>query len=50
MARKWKKKNPEFKKQAVERMEEAKDIGLLAQELGSRGARYIGGRTTNWDG
>ena len=32
--RKWKKKTPEFKKQALERMQEAKDIGLLAKELG----------------
>jgi hypothetical protein len=27
--RKWKRKTPEFKKQALERMQEAKDIGLL---------------------
>ena len=31
--RKWKKKTPEFKKQALERMQGAKDIGLLAKEL-----------------
>jgi transposase-like protein len=31
---KWKRKSPEFKKQAVKRMQEAKDLGLLAQELG----------------
>jgi transposase-like protein len=34
VAGKWKKKSPEFKKQAVKRMEKAHDIGLLAQELG----------------
>jgi transposase-like protein len=34
VARKWKKKSPEFKKQAVKRMNEAKDLGRLAQELG----------------
>jgi len=27
-------KNPEFKKQALERMEQAKNLGLLAKELG----------------
>ena len=35
--KKWKKKSPEFKKQAVERMErmqEAQDLGQLAQDLG----------------
>jgi hypothetical protein len=32
--RTWKKRKPEFRKQAVERMEEAKDLGLLARELG----------------
>jgi transposase-like protein len=32
--KKWKKKSPEFKKQAVERMQEAKDLGLLAEDLG----------------
>ena len=32
--RKWKKRKPEFVKQAVERMEEAKDLGVLARELG----------------
>jgi hypothetical protein len=31
---KWEWKTPEFKKQAVGRMEEAKDLGLLARELG----------------
>ena len=31
---KWKKRKPEFKKEAVERMEQAKDLGLLAKELG----------------
>ena len=34
VAGKWKKKSPEFKKQAVKRMQKAHDIGLLAQELG----------------
>ena len=34
MRRTWKKRTPEFKKQALERMQEAKDIGLLAKELG----------------
>src|SRR5262252_2495840 len=32
--RRWKKRKPEFRKQAVERMEEAKDLGLLASKLG----------------
>jgi Transposase len=32
--RKWKWKTQEFKKQAVKRMQKAKNIGLLAQELG----------------
>ena len=32
--RRWKKRKPEFRKQAVERMEEAKDLGVLARELG----------------
>ena len=32
--RTWKKRKPEFVKQAVERMEEAKDLGVLAGELG----------------
>ena len=32
--RKWKKKTAEFKKQALERMQEAKDLCLLAKELG----------------
>ena len=32
--RRWKKRKPEFRKQAVERMEEGKDLGLLARELG----------------
>jgi hypothetical protein len=32
--RTWKKRSPEFKKQALKRMEKAKDIGRLAQELG----------------
>jgi transposase-like protein len=31
---KWKWKTPEFKKQAVERMEQTKNLGLLAKELG----------------
>ncbi len=31
---KWERNKPEFKKQAVERMEEAKNLGLLARELG----------------
>src|SRR5207245_1254326 len=31
--RTWKKKTPEFKCQALERMQEAQDIGLLAKEL-----------------
>ena len=33
MRRRWKKRTPEFKKQAVERMQEAKDLGQLAEEL-----------------
>ena len=32
--RTWKKKAPEFKRQALERMQAAQDIGLLAKELG----------------
>jgi hypothetical protein len=32
--RKWERKTPEFKKQALERMEQAKNLGLLAKELG----------------
>ena len=41
MGRKWKRKRPEFKKQAVKRMEKAKDIGRLAEELGvSRATLY----------
>ena len=31
---KWERQKPEFRKQAVERMEEAKNLGLLAKELG----------------
>ena len=31
---KWEWKTPEFKKQALERMEQAKNLGLLAKELG----------------
>ena len=31
---KWERKKPEFKKQAVERMEQTKNLGLLAKELG----------------
>ena len=31
---KWERKTPEFKKQALERMEQAKNLGLLAKELG----------------
>jgi transposase-like protein len=31
---KWERNKPEFKLQALERMKEAKNIGLLAQELG----------------
>ena len=31
---KWERKTPEFKKQALERMEQAKNLGLLAEELG----------------
>src|ERR1700687_1270008 len=33
MPRTWKKRTPEFRQQALERMQEAKDIGLLAKEL-----------------
>ena len=41
MGRKWKRKRPEFKKHAVKRMEKAKDIGRLAEELGvSRATLY----------
>ena len=41
VARTWKQKSPEFKKQAVKRMQKAKDIGRLAQELGvSRATLY----------
>ena len=32
--RTWKKKTPEFRQQALERMREARDIGLFAKELG----------------
>jgi hypothetical protein len=32
--RTWKKRTPEFKRQALERMQEARDLGLLAKELG----------------
>ncbi len=32
--RKWERRKPEFKKQAVERMEQTKNLGLLAKELG----------------
>jgi hypothetical protein len=31
---KWERKKPEFRKQAVERMEGTKNLGLLAKELG----------------
>ena len=31
---KWDRNKPEFKQQALERMKEARNIGLLAQELG----------------
>ena len=31
---KWERRTPEFKKQALERMEQAKNLGLLAEELG----------------
>lgn len=31
---KWERNKPEFKKQAVERMEQTKNLGLLAKELG----------------
>jgi transposase-like protein len=31
---KWERQKPEFRKQAVERMEETKNLGLLAKELG----------------
>ena len=31
---KWERQKPEFRKQAVERMEERKNLGLLAKELG----------------
>ena len=34
MPRTWKKRTPEFKQQALERMQEARDLGLLAKELG----------------
>ena len=41
VARTWKQKSPEFKKQAVKRMQKAKNIGRLAEELGvSRAALY----------
>ena len=33
MPRTWKKRTPEFKQQALERMHDAKDLGLLAKEL-----------------
>jgi transposase-like protein len=32
--RTWKRKTPEFKQQALQRMQTAQDIGLLAKELG----------------
>ena len=31
---KWERKTPDFRKQALERMEQAKNLGLLAKELG----------------
>jgi hypothetical protein len=31
---KWERQKPEFRKQAVERMGERKNLGLLAKELG----------------
>ena len=34
MPRTWKKRTPEFRQQALERMQEARNIGLLAKELG----------------
>jgi len=33
MPRTWKKRTPEFRQQALERMQEARDLGLLAKEL-----------------
>ena len=33
MPRTWKKRTPEFRQHALERMRDAKDIGLLAKEL-----------------
>jgi hypothetical protein len=33
MRRTWKKRTPEFKQHALERMQEARDLGLLAREL-----------------
>ena len=33
MPRTWKKRTPEFRQQAMERMQEARDLGLLAKEL-----------------
>src|SRR5579863_1781928 len=33
MPRTWKKRPPEFRQQALERMQEARDLGLLAKEL-----------------
>jgi transposase len=32
--RTWKKRTAEFKRQALDRMQEARDLGLLAKELG----------------
>lgn len=34
MPRTWKKRTPQFRQQALERMQEARDLGLLAKELG----------------
>jgi transposase-like protein len=34
MRRTWKKRTPEFKQQALERMQAAQDIGLAAKDLG----------------
>jgi transposase-like protein len=33
MRRTWKKRTPEFKQEALERMQEARDLGLLAKDL-----------------
>jgi len=36
MPRTWKKRTPEFRQQALERMQEARDLGLLAKELSDK--------------